>query len=495
MGECFKCIPLCSGSRLTFLLSPIAFHPASVLFETPNHSQLLEKVGLRQLVSDVIDELVQLATTQGCSFPPEFRNKVIEQMTAQTDAKSPMYQDYLARRPMEVESFLGSPVRLAVENGVRLPRTETLYAMLHHVNIVNQSKPPSDSPPPNAPVRNSGVPPPQRPMNGARSSRAPSGFGMPPPQRRGPPPGGRPPSAQPPANRLPRDASYDDNGLEEFSHLVLYDDISDGNSPNGNGSYPQDASNGGSSSTPQDLALRERELALRQRELQLRERELNLRRGPRRGPPPSHQYGFDDDDDDDDFVDPMDARPPPGIDPDDIDMMSVTSRRTRKTPSASQLRKNPEMAANSRPPSAFGRYFGGRKAASSRIIQEAPTIHDSSILDDPLMGYSSNRYGSVDRKEMHVESRANSLSTASRMGDFGPGPYPSSRRPSGSPGGYNPAGPRGMSRPDTAQDHHPSFLGPPNGMPPSGNRRSPPANGRGPVPRQPPGHGNMMAAQ
>lgn len=327
--------------------------------------------------------------------------------------------------------------------------------------------------------------------NGMRSSRTSSGMGMPPPpQRRGPPPMGgpmRPPSGQPSQNRVPRDTLLEDNGLEEFSHLVVYDDFPDG-PQNSNGNYPPDVPNGGPPAAS-DLGLREREMQLRQRELQLREREMSMRRGGRRVPPPP-QPSFDDDDEDD-YFDPMEFRPPPGIDPDSIDMMSVTSRRNRKTPSASQLRKNPESAgSSSRPPSAFSRFFGGgRKSMSSRLIQEIPTIHGS-LLDDPLMGYSSNRYGSVDRKEMHTESRANSM-TASRMGDYGPGPYPPSRRTSQSPGAQFSPGGRGMGRPATAQD--PSF-GPPNGMP-QGGRPSPPTNMRAPVPRHPPGHGNAVAAQ
>ncbi|KAL1983978.1 hypothetical protein VTN96DRAFT_9752 [Rasamsonia emersonii] len=488
------------------MIGPIAFHPASVLFETPNHAQLLEKVGVRQLVSDVIDELIQLATSQGCSFPSDFREKTIQKMIASSDTQSTMYQDFMARRPMEVETYLGSPIKLGVESGVRLPRIETLYAMLHHVNTVNQTKPQSaPSPQPSVvvsqppPPRTSSVPPPQRPMaNGMRSSRTSSGMGMPPPpQRRGPPPPGgpmRPPSGQPSPNRMPRDTSLEDNGLEEFSHLVVYDDLPDstqnsnGSTQNSNGNHSSDMPNGGAP-TASELALRERELQLRQRELQLREREMNMRRGGRRGPPPQPSF---DEDDEDDYFDPMEFRPPPGIDPDNIDMMSVTSRRNRKTPSASQLRKNPESAgSSSRPTSSFSRLFGGgRKSTSSRLIQEIPTIHGS-LLDDPLMGYSSNRYGSVDRKEMHIESRANSM-TASRMGDYGPGPYPPSRRTSQSPGGQFSPGGRGMGRPATAQDS--SYGPPPNGMP-QGGRPSPPTNMRAPVPRHPPGHGNAVAPQ
>jgi len=110
-----------------------------------------------------------------------------------------------------------------------------------------------------------------------------------------------------------------------------------------------------------------------------------------------------------------------------------------------------------------------------------------------LMGYSTSRYGAVDRKEMGQESRTNSL-TAARLeelqyggappnGQFGP--YP--RRSSQSPGNpYTPQMGRGNGRPS-----------PPNGYGPqaNGGRPSPPGGMRQPVPRHPPGQGNTVAPQ
>lgn len=476
--------------------SPIAFHTASVVFDTPNPSQLLEKIGVRQLVNGIMDELLELAAALGCKFPSDFREKTIEKMTA-PDTPCSMFLDFQARRPMEVETFLGSPIKLATEANVPVPRIEAMYAMLHHINIVNQTKPRhGDSPPASVmgqpPPRLSSAPPPQRPpMNGGmRSSRTNSSMGIPPAQRRGPPPGMMPrgpggPMA-PPGSRVPRDPSLE--GLEEFSHLVVYDDA-EGGMPQANGNgFPE----GGP--PPPELALRERELALRQRELQLREQEMGMgmRRGPGRRGPPSRAPAFGDEDED--YFDPMDSMAIPTLDPDNVDMMSITSRRARKAPSNSQFRKNPEGFAggapmnNSRPPSSgFGRYFG-RKRASDRVMQEIPGLHDS-LMDNPMMSYSSNRYGAVDRNKLHADSRANSL-TASQMGDFPPPrPYPQSRRNSHSPAAPFPGGPPGpgprMGRPVTG--HDPSF-GPPGG-PPFNGHPSPPGNMRTPVPRTPSGPG------
>ncbi|KAL6721885.1 hypothetical protein ACLMJK_000990 [Lecanora helva] len=499
------------------MIGPIAFHPPSVLFEVPSHAELLEKVGVRAMISDVINELLEIATLQGCTFEDDFREKTIEKMSEPTQTNSIMYQDFTAKRPMEVETFLGSPIKIAQDIGVKVPRIETLYALLHHCNIVNQQRPavaPSASPNPppgSAPPRvsSTGPRPPMNgsmngPMNGSgmRGSRTPS---MGPPMRRG---GGPPmmngyPSRQsngynprgPPPGQLSRRPSFEGDDLGEFSHLVLYDDIPEGGVAPG---Y-SDGSNGPIS----DLAMRERELAIRQRELNLREQEYNMgmRKGGRR-PPPSHRGGFDDDDDDDDdFFDPMAARGPPmpAIDPDNVDMMSVTSRRTRKAPSLSQIRQNPEhgimgRGSGVRQSHSFGPRPGSNKnRVSAQMLQSMPGMHDDP-LGNPLLGYSSNRYGAVDRKTMGDESRTNSL-TAARLNELqGAG------NNAGMNGAYpSPGPPPGMPRRTSQSPGNPLYgrndgYMTPGGMRPNGGP-SPPGMMRQPVPRYPPGQGNAVAPQ
>lgn len=508
---------------------PIAFHPPSVLFEVPSHAELLEKVGVKSMVLDVIDELLQIASSQGCRFEPDFKERTIQSMIKPSDTNSIMYQDFTAKRPMEVETYLGSPIKLAQENGLRVPRIETLYALLHHCNIVNQQRPMAPSvspgiPPGPTPPPRQGSAPPRPPINGQMNG-PPNGNGMPGmrggrgssmggPMRRGPPGTNGYPSRQsngynprgPPPGQMNRRTSYEGNDLEEFSHLVLYDDI-----PEGGVAPGYDVSGGGPN--PSELSLKERELNLRQRELQLREQEYNMRGAGRRRPPPppSHRGGFDeDDDDDDDFFDPMADRGPsqPAIDPDNFDMMSVTSRRTRKAPSLSQMRKDPEGHMSSRngmrQSQGTGRPRNHQNRGSTQILDQMPAMHDS-LMNNPMMGYSSNRYGGVDRKVISDESRTNSL-TAARLNELqGPGtnagmngayPSPMPRRtsqaqPPGNP--YNPGG-RPMGRPSPPGDGYtpPNGITPPNGMHPNAG---PPLGMRQPVPHYPPGQGNAVAPQ
>lgn len=494
-----------------------------MLFETPTYAALLEKVGVSKLVSDVIDELVALAEAQGCKFPPGFKQSTIDEFS-RTTTENIMWQDYMARRPMEVETYLGSPIRLSQETGVAVPRVETLYAMLHNLNLTNRNRPkvdaaaaapaqpgsPSATPSPLPRMSGQGPPrpglngmpngngmPPGRPRPGGPPRMGPPGPGMrrPPPMNGGPPNGygPRPPNGMP-NGRLPsRRGSMEGADLEEFSHLVMYDDIPEG----GEGGYPQNG--------PQDFALRERELQLRQRELALREQEMRLRRaaggpgpGPRRGPPSVRGGGgggmFDDDDDDDDYYDPTAVPVQPMIDPDNFDMMSVTSRKNRKAPSsASQFRKNPEHDTGP-PRSRFRPSFGRNR--SSQVMTTMPGLHED-IMDDPLLGFTSNRYGAVDRGAMHAGSRANSL-TAARLDElqFSQGGPP--------PMGMNGSGPRRTSQ-SPGNPYSPSIRGGPNGRPspPNGypggpqmnGRPSPPESVRQPMPRYPPGHGNVVAPQ
>ncbi|KAI1819687.1 ketopantoate reductase PanE/ApbA-domain-containing protein [Xylaria intraflava] len=481
------------------VIGPIAFHPASVIFETPSHAALLEKPGVRQLVSDVIDELVTLANAEGCTLGADFKDRTIAEFGQPSENTSIMWQDYVARRPMEVETFLGSPIKLAAQSGLKLPRIETLYAIFHNINIVNQSKPKEMNGIPPVPVSPSGPSPMPRVASGGPPRPMPNGNGMPRPRPRtssnfGPPPGmRRPPMNGGPNGYHPRQASrrgsLEENDLGEFSHLVVYDDADGANGGGGGGGG---GGGPGYSGEMADVALRERELQLRQRELELKEQEMRMRRGgyggpaPRRRPPPSRNGGgmYGDEDEEDDYFDTSAGPMPPMapmIDPDNFDMMSVTSRKNRSKPPpnkgdvrASHL--NGRESVMSSRGSRFRPNFGRNR--SSQIINTIPNLHDN-ILDDPLMGYSSNRYGNVDRGQIHAGSRSNSLTTSHLQelqnvpGMNGPGmngAYP--RRVSQSPGNpYTPSMRGGNGRPS-----------PPNGV-------------QQPVPRYPPGHGNTVVPQ
>lgn len=448
--------------------------------------------------------MIQLATVNRCMMPADFKTITMENMIQPGQDTSTMYLDFAARRPMEIETYLGAPCQLARQAGIAVPHIETLYTILRHINTTNKDRPATNSqseppaPMPQQARMPPGSAPPNRPMNGSgRPMQMRSGSnGMPPPPpssggRRGPPPvnghRGLPPNGYPPRgpSSLARQPSFtDDNLVDDFRHVVLYDEIHDGDAV---AAYGDNTNPGAASLRARELALREKELRLREQEMAMRSRDVV----PRRPSHNKHQGGYmDDDDDEDDFFDPADLRHAgPPIDPDNFDMMSVTSRRTNKrTPSQGQLRQNMFQGG---PPMRPGSYSkaGGRHRTSAQLMADMPVM-GANILDNPMMGFASNRYGNVDRKEMADESRANSL-TASRLHEMGGphGPYPPpSRRTSRSPG--NPLGPmsggptgRPQGRPSPPHEAYPPVR---NGRP------SPPGQMPAPAPRYPPGQGNMV---
>lgn len=472
--------------------------------------------GVRDMVTNIIDELLALAQGHGCTFAPDFREKTITELIQPTERYTIMYQDFDNKRPMEVETFLGSPIKLAKEVGLSVPRIEVMYALLHRKNTINQLKatePPTSPgfkppPPRSSSVAGNGPRPIMNgSMNGAgpmNGRRAPSYNGQPSMMRRpGPPQGnGYPPrmaNGYPSEGAMgPRRPSLED-GLEDFSHLVMYDSVPDGGFQEGpNGVYGDGAAHSVSTS---DIALRERELALRQREIELKERQMQMRRGPppMRRPPPTAS-GWEEDEDDD-YFDPMAGGGPAQVMDENFDMMSITSRRNRKQPSQGNNRM---MNGDMGPPPPRGRNVFGRgpKRTSARLMADIPNLQDN-ILANPLMGYSSNRYGTVDRGEMGKESRQNSL-TSVRLDElqrggqvpYGAyGPPPVQRRQSQSPG--NPLSPpiKRTSPPNGYAQHNGVPNGAPHGMNGMGNGRPSPPGMRQPVPRHPPGHGNAVAPQ
>lgn len=489
------------------MIGPIAFHPLSVLLDSPNHIAMMEKPGIRKLVHDLVEELITIATAEGSKFPDDFKTKILESMVQPSDHQSTMYQDYTSRRPMEIEVYLGSPIKIAQLVGVKAPHCETLYSVLHHINQANQAKSPNSSPPSTATPPSSRQVPPrtqtsvrgkqpsnQGPSPGPSGRRPPAGINGGPHLSNGH--GGRVNggySPKPPSNGLSRRNSFE-NDLEEFGHIAMYGDSLEAD----DGHYLPDGGVGHQSHmggehgrqrghSAEDLALRERELALRKRELELREHELMRRsegasRVHGRGGPGSgarrHSQIYEDDDDEDDVY--YDNGPlPPSVDPDTIDMMSVTSRRNRRVPSAGNLRNmDPSTVPASRGlrhPMASQRPAAIRNRTSARLVSEIPSLHDN-ILENPLMGYSSNRYGTVDRKMLHDTSRANSLS-ATRLGDIGDDPAFSNLGQRGGPYPGHGSMPRQGGLPPNTR---------PSGTPGPGNGYLPDTRGRGPPHGRPP---------
>ncbi|KAF3905157.1 hypothetical protein AA313_de0200174 [Arthrobotrys entomopaga] len=328
---------------------------------------------------------------------------------------------------------------MAKSASISAPQLQTLYPLLCHLNSINQLKSPGAQPSGGRDRQSAGFEgsTPVLP-NGAKSSLVPmsepnssSSATRTIPNQKAIHHSKRPPSSlngrgmpngdpgKPPGNGNgnygSRRNSFD-NDLEEFGHIVMYGDMLHTDDTDDlvlAGSEDRNPTLADGHQRPHHLSIREREYQLRQRELALKEQELalqrNIRPGNRRKGPRSSNYDYEDDDDEEEeYFNQPHGGPGPYINPDNIDMMSVTSRRNRRLPNTNSLRGGfstnlaHRMSYHAAGGSARGR---NKDRASSTLISDFPTPH-SSLADDPLLNYSSNRYPTLQ------SSRANSLTTS-----------------------------------------------------------------------------------
>ena len=173
---------------------------------------------------------------------------------------------------------------------------------------------------------------------------------------------------------------------------------------------------------PSDFDLRNRELVLRERELQLREREIEIQRRQGRIRHNVPSTIMDDEEDEDDTR--STSQRPPMVGGGNFDMMSVTGRRARKQQANVALRgKQPFAGGDPNIGGGSGRLMslGGRNKGRSQSSMSVSQAAFDPLNENPLMGFTSNRYPGVDTRTLTANSRANSF-TSQRIDELGMGP-------------------------------------------------------------------------
>ncbi len=103
--------------------------------------RILANAGLRGLAETLMEETVAAGNADGCSIVAE---PLIARMFANTETmghyKTSMLIDYEQRRPLEVESILGEPVRRAQTAGVAVPCALTQYHLIRFLDRLNRGE-------------------------------------------------------------------------------------------------------------------------------------------------------------------------------------------------------------------------------------------------------------------------------------------------------------------------------------------------------------------
>jgi len=113
------------------LLWNASFNPISVVAGGLDTKQILDDVKLKNLVRNIMLEVVLLAKAQGYEISEDLIDQTIDVThKRQVPAITSMLLDFRAKRKMEVEAILGNSLRFAKEKSINLPLLSELYQKL-----------------------------------------------------------------------------------------------------------------------------------------------------------------------------------------------------------------------------------------------------------------------------------------------------------------------------------------------------------------------------
>lgn len=125
-------------TRWQKLMWNIPFNGLSVALNAST-SDLINNPKTYRLCESIIREVHSAAAACGADVPADMIEKTLEHTVTMVPYDSSMRLDFLARRPIEIEAILGSPIRAAKHQGFEMPRVEMLYQQLEFLDMANRT--------------------------------------------------------------------------------------------------------------------------------------------------------------------------------------------------------------------------------------------------------------------------------------------------------------------------------------------------------------------
>jgi 2-dehydropantoate 2-reductase len=108
----------------------IPFNGLSIVAGGVDTAKILADEGLRLRVLELMGETIAIANAGGHRLPTALALDQMKRTRLMGDFKTSTLVDYLAGRPLEIESIWGEPLRRAKSLGIAAPRLEVLYRQL-----------------------------------------------------------------------------------------------------------------------------------------------------------------------------------------------------------------------------------------------------------------------------------------------------------------------------------------------------------------------------
>ncbi|HEY9852705.1 MAG TPA: putative 2-dehydropantoate 2-reductase [Leptolyngbyaceae cyanobacterium] len=120
-------------ARWQKLVWNIPYNGLSVVLDART-DELMENTHTRALVEQLMREVAAGAKSCGRIIPDSLIELMLDRTLKMKPYRTSMKIDYDEKRPMEVETMFGNPLRLAQKNGIDLPRIAMIYQQLKFLN-------------------------------------------------------------------------------------------------------------------------------------------------------------------------------------------------------------------------------------------------------------------------------------------------------------------------------------------------------------------------
>lgn len=120
-------------ARWRKLMWNIPFNGLSVALDATT-KDLVDNADSLALCETIIAEVHSAAKACGVEIPTEMMEKTIDNTKKMVPYDSSMRLDFLNKRPMEIESIFGNPIRAARAAGAAMPQVEMLYRQLRFID-------------------------------------------------------------------------------------------------------------------------------------------------------------------------------------------------------------------------------------------------------------------------------------------------------------------------------------------------------------------------
>ena len=122
-----------TSARWQKLVWNVPYNGLSVLLDAGT-TRLMANTDSRQLIEDLMQEVLQGAAACGYSLPADYPQQLLTATERMPDYLPSMYHDFAHKRPLELEAIYAAPLAAAAAAGCELPKMRLLLQALRFID-------------------------------------------------------------------------------------------------------------------------------------------------------------------------------------------------------------------------------------------------------------------------------------------------------------------------------------------------------------------------